>query len=286
MKIAFTGDNHVQINGNHDQLLRMHAEAEQASVFLCGGDMGEGLRPDFGGTSPEYDTLLATHSDTMYVMGNHDLYNPNKLTPDNALAVHQTLLYPASAHSLETTWEETETVLIRDDHAFIGTVGFPDFLHPELPHERNWYVDARNYRTIDPSWIDLRDWSAYTDAVNTAFSIRLTKASERASNIVIVTHYPCLQQHLRGVARDSAWPYFYNWQLGMAILSTAAKYHAKRFWVLAAHSHEFCLGKWGAAADNVLAYGLHTDYHRQSVMVFDTAHDIDVLSEVETKHAC
>jgi hypothetical protein len=277
MKIAFTGDNHVQINGDPPQLAAMHDKAAQARVFIVGGDMGEGMRHDIGGPCADYTTLLATHPDTMYVMGNHDLYNRNKLLPDEALKTHQALLYPDTALSLEPTWEDTETVTIRDDHAFIGTIGFPDFCHPDLPHPRAYYAHKHNCQTIDPRWIDLREWCDYTDRANVAFGIRLDKAIRWADNIVMGIHYPCLPRHSSGTPGDSVWPYFYNWQLGQLILQKARRWTDKTFWVLAAHSHEYCQGTWGMEAENVYAYGLDTDYHKQDVLVFDTQDDIGTL---------
>jgi hypothetical protein len=281
MKIAFTGDNHVQIHGAPGDLTRMHARASQAQVLICGGDMGEGTRPYWGGETDDYATLLGTHPDTMYVLGNHDLFNAYRLTPDKALVKNQEL-YPQSAACLEPTWEDVETVLLRDDHAFVGSIGFPDFLHPDLPSSRDRYADIINCKTIDPRWIGLTDWNMYTDRLNVAFNIRLDKALDYTGirHVVLTLHYPCLPAHSLSGPQDSVWPYFYNWQVGRAILERAKAHPDTTFWVLAGHSHEYCTGIWGMEAQNVYAYGLKTDYKTQDVHVFDTSDDIGTLREL------
>lgn len=276
MLIAMTGDNHITANRNSSQLNELVNAADCASTLIIAGDMGEGLRSTFGGKQLSYSTLMSTHQDTMYVMGNHDLYSDAELvTPARAMIEHRRQLYPCAAQSLEKTWEDTETFYLRGnngklDHAFVGTIGFPDFMHPELLYPRQYYNVERNSRTIDPEHIQLGGkWSDWTDKCNRAFECRLRKAVKYAEYIVITTHYPCFSSHCRMNTSDPLWPYFYNWSLGQIILKVVEENPGKKFWVLAGHAHEYCQGKF-AFHDGVLTHGLRTTYHRQDLILFDT----------------
>ena len=277
MKIAFTSDNHLQICPDSQEKLEGMIEDIRSfspGVLCVLGDMGEGTK-GIGGPSLLYETLLGSIDDTLYVLGNHDLYRSNSTreTPDISLTKNSDALFHHGI-PLEPFWEDTDTVFEKGGIAFVGTIGFCDFNCPGLM-PRAFYMQKRNYRTIDPRHIKLDDWTTWTDKLNSAFYKRLEKAVSLGTNgVVISTHYPCFQTHSKIDTSDSVWPYFFNYQLGQAILEAANKYPETKFWCLAGHSHEFCAGKWGMEAENLYAYGLVTSYHEQDWVGFDTEDEL------------
>ena len=278
MKIAVTSDNHTNQMSPHAQanfnaMIQNTIEPfNEIDVFCVAGDLGEGtLMPpnqDF------MERLLGSHPKTLFVMGNHDLFSKasKKLTPD--LAMEKNLKLLKHGTPLEVSWKDDSTVVDIGDCSFIGTIGFPDFKHPMLPMPRKCYENDCNHRTIDSTYISLKKWCDWTDSLNTAFKKRLDKAvAGNQKNVIIISHYPCFLSHSRGDHTDPVWPYFYNHQLGVMILEAAQANPTKKFWSIAGHSHEYCLGLWKMEWDNLYTLGIRTTYAQNACYVFDTEKD-------------
>jgi hypothetical protein len=278
MKIAVTSDNHVSQISPYG-LVNFHAMLQNVSnpdnavdVFCVAGDIGEGrlmmVKYDL------LDQLLGTHPDTLYVMGNHDLYRTagKKTTPDKAMKDHLGLF--SKGTSLETSWDDTSTVVVRGDCSFVGTLGFPDFTYPGLPFPRKCYENNDMHQTIDSQYISLKKWCDWTDKLNAAFKTRLSKAIDGdTKNIVIILHYPCFHTHSHVDVNDRVWPFFYNHQIGVMISDAAKANDKKKFWCIAGHSHEYCRGTWGMEWDNLYTFGIRTTYSQNSCVIFDTTKD-------------
>jgi len=276
MKIAFTGDNHVQFIDDGGIVLKAMLSRcleDKPDVFCVLGDMGEGMK-SIGGQDHRYDILLGTITPTLFVMGNHDLYrnSSKKATPDMALQGNATFLFNKGI-LMEKSWTDEETIFHRDDCVFVGTLGFCDFLYPGLK-DRGWYSDVANCRTIDTDYINLAHWNYWTDRLNNAFYRRLDKAvATDPSHVIVFSHYPHFPTHSQADPSDPVWPYFYNHMLGQNILKVAKDHPEITFWSLAAHSHEYCRGEWGMEAENLYTYGLKTDYYSEDYVCFDTNED-------------
>lgn len=277
MIIAVTSDNHTNQMGpkaqeNFNAMLQNVMEpSNKVDAFCIAGDLGGGsLMP----SNCFMDALLGTHPNTLFVMGNHDLFKKagKKKTPD--IAMEDNLKLFNFGTPLETSWEDKCTVVDIGDCSFVGTIGFPDFNHPSLPMPRKCYDNKENHQTIDSTYISIKRWCDWTDSINTAFKVRLDKAvSGGQKNIVIISHYPHFQSHSFGNCQDPVWPYFYNYQLGVMILEASKSNPDKKFWSIAGHAHEYCLGLWKMEWDNLYTLGIRTTYVQNSCYIFDTDKD-------------
>ena len=273
MKIAVTGDNHIQHIGNARPVIeRLLADirAEHADVLCVVGDLGEGEQ---AGADPLYDLLLGTHPNTLFVLGNHDLWGYPHAKEPPPESMERSIAHFRSGFLLERAWDDTETLHVAGDCAFVGSMGFPDFAHPRLEGKRDFY-DSRS-ATVDHEFIWLPNgWVTHTDHMMRAFAKRLLMAFQRAAkHVVVLTHYPILdgQSHLIDEPRElQVWPYFFNWTMGRTVFGLAKEHPQKTAWCLAGHSHEFCRGKLTQEAANVFSFGLKTSYRSQDFLVFDT----------------
>lgn len=273
MKIAITADNHVQHAPNAPVAIRRLLDdvaAQAADVFCVLGDLGEGQQC---GADPLYDSLLGTHPKTLFILGNHDLWGrPNeKLPPPESM--DRAITHFRSGFLLETAWDDSETVNIIQDGAFIGCMGFPDFAHPRLEGRRDFY-DCRS-ATVDHEFIWLPNgWLAHTDHMMRACAKRLVAAFQSAAkHVVVLTHYPILEGQSLLIDQPGelqVWPYFFNWTMGRMVLGLAKAHPEKFVWCMAGHSHEFCRGKLTEESPNVFSFGLKTSYQTQDYFVFDT----------------
>lgn len=276
MKIAVTGDNHVQHVPNAAAEIRRLLDditAQDAEVLCVVGDLGEGEQC---GADPLYDLLLGTHPNSLFILGNHDLWGrPHaKLAPPESM--DRSIMYFRSGFLLERAWDDSETVKTIGDCAFVGCMGFPDFAHPRLDGKRDFY-DCRS-ATMDHEFIWLPDgWVAHTSFMMRGFAKRLLTAFQSdAKNIVVLTHYPVLegQSHLIDQPGElQVWPYFFNWTMGRMVLGLAKEHPTKTVWCMAGHSHEFCRGKLVREAPNVFSFGLKTSYQTQDFFVVDSDKD-------------
>ena len=291
MKIGVTSDNHVQVNktriGNIRQVGHMMARlmAEDVEVFLDLGDMGDGAYTGGSAEPDDYDVLLGTHPNTLYVMGNHDLYRNKKhrKRPDEALLLNQQL-FPASACLLEPRWDDENTVRVFGTHVFVGTLGWCDFAHPGIKPTRAYHCHKDVCPINDIDYIDLRKWPEHVDVLNGAFMVRLKKALRvpGATDIVIAMHTSCFPSQSLENPDSLMWRYFYNYRLGQEILYLAKQYPELKFWCLSGHSHEYNRGIWSMEAPNVYTFGFKTRMDEQRLMVFDTDMDIARLREIKT----
>lgn len=291
MKIGVTSDNHVQANrrkvGNSHQIGRMAARLMQEDVeaFLVLGDMGDGAYTGGDVQPDDYDVLLGTHPNTMYVPGNHDLYRNKKhrKRPAESLLLNQKL-FPASACLLEPRWDDETTMRVFGTHVFVGTLGWCDFTHPGILETPAYHCHKDVCPIHDIDFIDLRKWPEDVIVLNGAFMVRLKKAMRvpGATDIVIAMHTSCFPSHSLENPDSLMWRYFYNYRLGQEILYLAKQYPELKFWCLSGHSHEYNRGIWSMEAPNLYTFGFQAKMTEQRLMVFDTDMDIVQLRGVKT----
>ena len=276
MKFAITTDTHVhflrdpeaQVRAFRDEIYQKHPQA-----FLHLGDIGEGQQF----FNPAYQAMV---EDSLYVLGNHDLWRRNYQTPP--LAMNSTLKMLGGT-PLETKWEDTKTIKKIKDCTFVGSIGFPDFKHPALKDFEPEFWEL-NPRTNDTRFIDITaGWLAYTIPLQNAFFKRLRKAfKEDTKSIVIATHYPILSQQTKmnmSYEEKQIWPFFFNWTIGQYVLKLAENHIDKKVFVLSGHSHEYCSGRVDQILDNLFCYGMTAEYDILRYKLLDTDWDFQTLQK-------
>jgi hypothetical protein len=276
MKIAFTADNHFDFmrdpEGAAGRLLES-ARQYGAEVLCVGGDF---FNPN---SDPEVlgaIRSLISGENTFFVLGNHDLWSVrgDKLAPDDAFDAHLRKYFSGGTPLEASFGRDESTVYVRGFAAFVGSMGFPDFAHPEFTKGLSYY-DLNGF-TNDIHYMKMSlGWLRHTIPMQSAFAVRLEKAvALPVRDIVVVTHY-CILDEQRQASGDGIAAYFFNHFMGQRVLSVAKENPGKRFWCLAGHSHEFCAGSLTMASENVFAMGLSTDYRSQHVYLFDTDSEIN-----------
>jgi hypothetical protein len=276
MKIALTSDNHIQFLRNAKSEVLDFVDqiwSEKPDVFLNLGDLGEGQNGPHAG----YKILL---DNSLFVLGNHDLWRWDKLTPPDAMA--DTLKRLQWGIPLETSWTDNQTIHVVKDHVFVGTMGFPDFDHPDLAEYPKSHWD-KNSATNDVRFMNItQGWQTYTLPLQDAFSLRLKKAfATDAKHVIVATHYPIFdEQAIHGKDDVYIWPFFFNWTIGQQVLQLAKEHPDKMVWCFAGHSHEFCSGLFTMVAENVYSYGFVTSYEILKYKIFDTEMDFNKQREL------
>ena len=271
MKITITGDNHLHfLRRPSDAVAHFmeQIESHTPDIILNLGDIGEGQQ----GIIPAYSILL---KNSLFILGNHDLWRIGRSTPPDAMRNTLKTLPQEVGTPLEKSWTDKTTIVKIKDHAFVGTIGFPDFAHPALETFSKDYWD-RNPATNDPRFMDLKKgWLEYTIPLQQAFIVRLTKAfSKNVKHVVIATHYPTFEEQCflsMDPSEKTIWPFFFNWTLGQKIIELAKQNPDKTIWCFAAHSHEYCSGQLSMVAPNIYTYGFVTTYGNLEAQYFDTS---------------
>ena len=270
MKILIFSDPHLEILGRAFvyKIDSITKKIENAKADACVGlgDMDSGLHPE----SDHVNHLLRLHPYTVWVLGNHDLWNSTGQNPSEAMAAAVRRL--KNGNPLETSWSNG-LVLSHHGVTFIGSMGFPDFQHPRLlalfPKE---YYDKRS-ATNDSRYINLKGgWLKYTNRMQKAFEKRLQEAFAGQDDLIVVaTHYPILEaQSALRTNDEGIWAYFFNWTMGQMVLAQAEKHPKKKVLCLAGHSHEYCTGLLQEVAPNVWAYGAQGSYNKIMFWLFNT----------------
>jgi len=275
MKIAIISDQHLPfLHKSKDRVesLRRKIHKARAKVLLNLGDLTEGQLP-----WPEgYQELL---DDSLFIFGNHDLWRKNPIPPPTAMEQTVQSMPKHNGILLEKSWQDTKTIVEIEDHCFVGTMGFPDFAHPEItdfdPDFWNSHIATR-----DDEFMDLRQgWLTYTIPLQKAFFCRLEKAfATRAKHIIISTHYPVFATQATlnmSISEKKIWPFFFNWTIGRKIMELAQQNPQRTVWAFAGHCHEYCTGQFSMVAENIYTYGFRTDYGSLHVRYFDTALDLN-----------
>jgi hypothetical protein len=286
MKIAFTADSHLDfvthapivVAEMKDVITAWGAEAVCVGGDICHCDHRMKKMKAL-------KDLLQIHKRTYFVLGNHDLWSfgCRILPPDEAFAKHMKLYFNFGT-PLETSWQEDVSTVHRNKSAaFVGTIGFPDFMHPCFTKDKTYY--DFNGCTNDVSYMKMSlGFLRYTIPNQDAFFRRLALASATdAKDVVVVTHYNILDEQ-RLVSGDDVAAYFFNHSIGQQVLMTAKEHPDKRFWCLSGHSHEYCAGRLRMASENVYAFGLSTEYRRKHIFFLDT--DAEMNQKLEAQEIC
>jgi len=279
MKITFTADCHLDFLSDPvkdvEKFAKHIMDKEEPDVFCIGGDM---LNSGLSDNPPSLHRILSFHPETLFVLGNHDLWSDGmrgrpKLNPDDALVKYQEKFFKWGI-PLEKSSVDLDTIYRKENCVFVGAMGFPDFKNPKLTNPVEYY--DRNGCTNDLEYIKLSlGWLHYTLPMQEAFFARLDKAlSTDAKNIIVITHCGIFetQCHFTG---EHISAYFFNHTMGQHILDKAKEHPDKKFWCLSGHSHEYCRGVLKMEAENVYAFGLSTYYEQLSLMTFDPDLDIN-----------
>jgi hypothetical protein len=279
MKITITSDNHVNwfkglppLTEFMDKIL-----ATKPEVVLNLGDLGDGgLSPSW--VTSAYNIMLGTFSPTLFVVGNHDLYNVHKQHPD--ISMELSLRRFKSGIPLQTKWDDRTTVFVKDDCCFVGAMGFPDLDHPLMFHRKS-SLNKNFSETIDARYIDIDGgWVFWNMRSQNAFYDKLDEAIKTdCKNIVVATHYPILegQYPLSGRPFENISAYFFNYSMGLRVLELAKENPDRQIFCFAGHAHQFCAGKWFKESENVVSYGLDADYKLLKFVELDTDISVDQL---------
>jgi len=287
MKIAFTADSHWDFVTHAEDVVAQMRDmigAWKAEAVCVGGDIchcDHRIKQNRA-----VQSLLKIHRRTYFVLGNHDLWSfglDRKQQPDEAFAKHMGLYFKWGI-PLETSWkDDTSTVQRHKSAAFVGSIGFPDFMHPGFTKDKAYYdfngcTNDINYMKMSLGFLH------YTIPLQEAFFKRLgLAAASDARDVVVLTHY-CIFDDQGQVSGDDVAAYFFNHTMGQQVLKTAKEHPEKRFWCLAGHSHEYCAGRLKMSAENVYSFGLVTDYHHKHIFFFDT--DAEMNQGLEAQPVC
>ena len=259
MRITFSGDNHMfylatDIQSKLVKNMMRDIKKEKPDVMCYLGDFGEVLMHE---DMSLVDKLFAIQP-TIYVLGNHDLYNQQDLNP--ILAMKETLKKLKYGIPLQTHWSDTTTIYEKGDYLFLGVIGFPDFTHPKLPFPLEYYNNR--YPTIDRTYINLRKgWFVYTDMMLKAFRKKLLLINNnKCSNVIILTHYSIFESQYRLNPNDDINAYFYCHTIGEMIKHSAKINPHKKFYCLSGHGHEYNINRWFDITNNIKTFGFKTSY--------------------------
>lgn len=270
MKIIFTGDNHIyymakDIQASLIKNLMKDILNEKPDIVCNLGDIGEVLMYDDISLVQE---LLDSRIPTVFILGNHDLYNKQELDPVHAMnEVLDTRI--RCGMPLQTHWQDSTNIYEDGDCLFIGTIGFPDFNDPKLIFPKQYY-DVR-FPTSDGTYINLKKgWLAYTDMMLKAFTKKLMLINHsKCKNVIILTHYPCFKSQYHLNVNDEISPYFYCHDLGQMIIHSAELNPDKKFFCVAGHGHNYNVGKWFDMTNNIKTLGFVTEYGREDYNVLE-----------------
>jgi len=258
MKIIFTGDNHVWYHDQHKGVTNMMKLicSEKPDVVCNIGDFGEILMSKKITLVEE----LFSCQPTLYVFGNHDIYNEQYLTPPEAM--DRALTKMKCGKPLQTSWKDTKTSVEMGEFLFLGTMGFPDFKHPKLMMPLPYYDDK--CPTIDGTYMNLQNgWIQYTRTMVAAFEKKLALVdNSKCSTVIILTHYPIFETQYRISFVDEVSAYFYCHSIGLLVKEAAERNPGKAFYCMAGHGHEYCQGEW-VEDGNVFSHGFVTRYNEQ-----------------------
>lgn len=289
MKIVITGDNHLDCV--HSQLSTAKAFVE--SINLTHPDIVINLGDITNGrlflSYPGLEVLLGS-SNTLYVLGNHDLWSPefySSRRPNQAFAVFMGKAKKYAAIPLEKSFSDKTTYWQNQGVAVVGTIGFPDFEHPKHIMPKAYYELNKNY-TNDVKFMDLsKGWLHYTQKIKQSFTSRLDGAvASGCRHVVVVTHYPIFDGQSSIDGSDVS-AYFFCHGLGQKVLDTARKNPDIKFWCFAAHSHEYCNGSMSVESENVVSYGLKAEYGRLAFASINTNNGFDqqvVVREIPERY--
>lgn len=239
---------------------------EKPDVVILLGDMDEILFTGGEKTKP-----LFGFKKVIYVLGNHDLYSPARMTPPNAFNV-SLLKYreiAPKAIPLQTSWTDETKTYTSGDFLFLGTMGFPDLAHPKNIMPASFL--NRNYPTIDATYMNLdQGWLAYSSTLIHAFAQKLELVDKSpCSNVIISTHYGIFEEQAKYDPNDEGAPYFFCYRIGHLVRQCAERNPNKTFHCISAHSHEYARGQWFDIPLNVRALGLKTTYCQQDYVTLE-----------------
>ena len=286
MKIAITGDNHLDFLYNADGLVSTMFD-EMASkgydILVNLGDITNGrIHTKYYGL----DRLLGNKT-ILYLLGNHDLWSPpfdKSRVPNEAFRWVIKWLSQYPAQPLETSFADHDTFWNdntgKDECCIIGTIGFPDFEHPIYLYQKQMY-DIRCC-TNDGKYMDLsKGFLVHTKRMIASFEARLQKALafSESKNIIIATHYSIFENQYK-LSTDDISAYFFCHTLGEMVRKYARENPNRKFWCFSGHAHEYSKGKLFTESDNLAGMGLLAEYSKLAYVIIDT--DAGFNQEVET----
>jgi 3',5'-cyclic AMP phosphodiesterase CpdA len=275
MKIVVTGDNHIfyaPFKATYQKTKKMltNIKSQEPDVLINVGDMGELLlQNDLPGGKKAFKLML-TEMETLYVPGNHDLYASPRMKPDDALFLFVDKLEKLGyGRPLQTKWDDSETLITKNDCVFCGCMGWPDFKNPRLPYPPQYYEKISP--TVDSRYIDLMSgWLPYCESHYSAFNQKIGKAIDTGKkNIIVATHYSIFDGQYSPSGDDIS-AYFCCQTMGDMIKKHAQDNPDVKFYCVSGHGHEYNFGKWKQEGENIFVFGLVTTYHQQDFLIFDT----------------
>lgn len=272
MKIAITGDNHLDFLYNQLNTVKVFVESINSThpdIVINLGDFTNGRIYNF---YPGLEVLL-NNSNTLYVLGNHDLWSQDfhsRRQPNQAFSIFMSQAKKYAAIPLEKSFSDKTTYWQNQNVAVVGTIGFPDFEHPKHIMPKSYY-ELNKGCTNDVKFMDLsKGWLHYTRKIKKSFASRLDSAiASGCKHIIVATHYPIFdgQSFIDGSDISA---YFFCHGLGKHILSMARQHLDVKFWCFSAHSHEYCNGRMSVESENVVSYGLKAEYERLAFASINT----------------
>jgi predicted MPP superfamily phosphohydrolase len=281
MKILILSDLHLGFYNNPINFvkgLKKYIVKNNVDLVLIAGDTLQGTMT----TKPELEAaieLLSTEN-VKFVFGNHDLWQRHpdvikwsngleefvgdgdelQLPPVNYLKTLKTL-GDADKNILEKDiTSDSSTYFKIDDCLVVGTMGFPDFLHPHYISSQVYF--DRTAVTNDQYHVDLsKGYQVHTEKMIGMFEKRIKKAVEEnkdCKNLIVVSHYPCFESQ-SSMRNDYSSPYYFCHSLGQVIREVADD-ASLRILAVAGHAHVYNRGQMLPITDNVQTIGVKTDY--------------------------
>lgn len=250
-------DDVVEMAREIDELVRR--EGFRILALLVLGDAGESLR--------DIEMALAALGDLadvrVYVPGNHDLYDSEKM--GSSLRRYQEHL-PALAARHGYAWGISDRPIIIEDTAIVTTTAWP---RPETRIEQV-DLDPREVQAVrgelpDGRWItrDLRD-DALSDEQLRLFRQALVAVPKHVHRVIVATHYPVLhEQNSKPV--NAFMPWFLSPRFGDNLLQWKKERPNIVVEVVSGHLHEHVDG----TTDGVRARVIDSGYRRPGYLVVE-----------------
>lgn len=279
MKILILSDLHLgfyQTPKNFVKGLKRYILTNKIDLVLIAGDTIQGTIASIDELESAIELL--SMDNLKFCMGNHDIWQPNpdvikwsngleeyqneelQLPPVNYLKTLKTL-GEASKNILEKDITSDDSTYFKiDDCLIVGTLGWPDFLHPYYISSEKFY--DKNPATNDQYHIDLsQGYQIHTQKMIEMFEKRIKKAVEEnkdCKNLIVVSHYPCFESQST-MKNDYSSPFYFCHTLGQVIRSVAEDASLKIL-AVAGHAHVYNRGQMLPITDNIQTIGVKTDY--------------------------
>jgi len=271
MRVSITSDihfTHFRRPMDAVDALQTAMSEDKPDIFVVAGDITQGVA---SGKEPAIDALLGSQTGAYFVLGNHDLWGrgDQKLDPPTAMDKYMKVYYNVG-NPLEKSWGDKDTFYTIGDTAIVGSMGFPDFTHPNFKHRVKKLNSEGTTNDVSYMRILPLGWLHFTEPMNRAFLSRLDKAVESgAKKVVVVSHYAMFDGQCI-VGYDEIAPYFFNHLPGQTLLEIARRHKDVEFWCLSGHSHEYSRDELKMESENVYVYGCAGGYGQAVLYTFDT----------------